>query len=195
MNPCFLLLLSCLSSHAVESTEMSQVPFDAQAAQARLGRRLSEIPPLVDAQVTRLPEYDLPGLFAFSVLPSLTGLAGEVSYLVGPTEMLSSGRSSDFDRVMALQGVGSDHPWELGRFCPFYMRFRAIRRGVVLDRPDGHVLLKPGQIDPATFEPPHRDIGTAGTRYRFWFFDTDRMKPSFCDVLVGPDGRTTGGCD
>ncbi|MEW5958057.1 MAG: hypothetical protein AB1801_10060 [Chloroflexota bacterium] len=174
-------------SHS-QSTEL----FTPEQAEERLRQHIAQIPPLQDADVARVPDLDTAGLYAFSVMPQLTGRAGEVIYLLGPTELLTSGQPADFDKLMNRLGVGrKPGVLDVHTFARLFLRMRAIRYGVVLDRPDGHVLLAPEQLPPERFSPPHVDFDADGTCYRFWMFDTDRMEPVFWNVRVNQDGLTT----
>jgi hypothetical protein len=182
-------------SRGEEAVSMSSTPvseFTPEDAERRVREKIATIPPLRDATVARVPDLDVAGLYAFSVMPRLTGRAGEVIYLVGPDEMLTSGRPGDFDEVMRRLGVG-ERPGVLDvhKFAHLFLRLRAIRSGVVLDRPDGHVLLRPGQLPPERFVPPSAEFDDQGARFQFWIYDTDRLEPSFWDVRVAPDGTVT----
>ena len=175
---------------------MSQVDkasggYSPETALARLREHVDSIPPSRGSIIARVPDLDVAGLLAFSVMPS-TGLAGEMTYLVGPDELLSTGLRTTFDLVMNRLGVGRA-PGVLGvhRFARLFMRLRAHHRGVVLDALDGHVLLRPGQLSPADFAAPEATFDAKGARFRFWIFDTDRLEPLFFDVTVAPDGTTS----
>jgi hypothetical protein len=164
--------------------------FSANDAEGRLRRHLAAIPALEDATMARVPDLDAAGLFAFSVLTA-TGLAGEITYLVGPDELLTSGTRDDFAELMRRLEVGSSpDPPDPQAFAALFLRLLALRRGVVLDREDGHVLLAPGQLPADKFEPPTVERGEGGVRYRFWIFDTDRFEPVRLDVRVARDGTT-----
>jgi hypothetical protein len=139
-----------------------------------------------------MPELDVAGLYAFSVMPAVTREAGEIIQLVGPGEMLTSGSAEDFQSLMARLGVGqAPNVMDVQAFARLFLRLLAVRRGVVLEAPDGHVLLQAGQLPPEKFAPPRADFDDHGARYRFWTFDTDRMEPAFWDVRVARDGATT----
>ena len=166
--------------------------FTPAAAADRLRQHLAGVPDLDDATLARVPDLDIDGLYAFSILSQLTGRAGEALYLVDPTTILSSARGADFDRLMARLGAGrAATPLDAHAFARLFLRLRAQRRGVALDRPDGHVLLAPGQVPPERFIPPQAEPVPTGVRYRFWAFDADRLEPEFWDVVVAPDGATT----
>jgi hypothetical protein len=167
-------------------------PIDPAQARTIIEKHIASIPVLADAEVTPVPDLDVAGLRAFSVLPRLTGEAGEVIYLVGPHEMLTSGNPGDFDSLMARLGGGTAAaPFDVQRFAFLFLRLRVLRRGAVLESADGHSLLEPGQLPACRFSPPQVDVDHAGARYRFWVFDTDRMEPVFWDVRVAPGGATT----
>lgn len=175
-------------------TSNSQVPdFKPEEAEARLREHIAGIPPSKDAMVARVRDLDVAGLYAFSVIPS-TGLAGEVYYLLGPTEMLTSGWPSDFDKIMKRLGVGQNpEVLDVHTFARFFLPLCALRRGVVLEHPNGHILLRlrPELLPSGQFSPPRVDFDANGTRYRFWTFDADRMESVFWDVQVAPDGTTS----
>jgi hypothetical protein len=76
-------------------------------------------------------------------------------------------------------------------FAHLFIRLRLLRRGVVLDRPDGHVLLRPNQLPAERFVAPQASFDAQGAHYRFWMFDTDRMEPSYWEVRVATDGTTS----
>ncbi|MBN1316571.1 MAG: hypothetical protein JXA42_13930 [Anaerolineales bacterium] len=165
--------------------------FNVEIAKARLREHVDSIPPSQGATIARTPDMDVAGLLAFSVMPS-TGLAGEVIYLVGPDEMLSSGVHSTFDTVMQRLGVGkTPDVLDVHRFAQLFLRLRANRHGVVLDSFDGHPLLKPDQLPKSKFSLPAASFDENGTRYRFWIFDTDHLEPYLIDALVAEDGTTT----
>jgi hypothetical protein len=166
--------------------------FSPEEALKKVDELLAGFAPMQDADIARVPQLDAAGLYAFSAMPRLTGKAGEVIYLVGPGEVLSGGTASDFDSLMARLGVGREPGvLDVHTFARYFMRLRVLRRGVVLDQPDGHVLLDPSQLPPEKFAPPRADFGDEGARYRFWMFDTDRLEPAYWDVRVASDGRTT----
>lgn len=168
-------------------------PFDEHTAEARLREHLAGLPMYPPHQVYRVADLDVADMFAFSVLPEATGMAGEVIYLVGPDEMLSTGRPTQtFDRLMAILGVGAaPDVMDIETFVPLFLHLRALRRGVLLREPDGHPLLRPGQLPAEAFSPPSYEYGEGGARYQFWIFDIDRRRPAFFDVRVEPDGATT----
>lgn len=177
------------------TTSNSQVSdFKPEEAEARLREHIAEIPPSKDAVVARAPDLDVAGLYAFSVIPSATGLAGEMHYLVGPHEMLTSGWPSDFDKIMKRLAVGQNpEVLDVHTFARLFLPLCALRRGVVLEQPNGHILLRlrPELLPSGQFSPPQVDFDANGTRYRFWTFDADRMESVFWDVQVAPDGTTS----
>lgn len=173
---------------------MSKGPaeFDAAQAELRVRNHLASIPPLAGSMIARDTELDVAGAFAFSVLPRLSGLAGEIIYLVATDRMFTSGSAEDFDQLMARLGAGkSADALPLERLCRLFVRLRVVRQGIVLQRVDGHPLLKPGQIPSERFVAPRRDVGATGAHLQFWFFDTLRQEPVLYDVLIAPDGKTT----
>lgn len=175
----------------ISATQQPAGEFSVELAEARLREYIDSIPPSQGSTIARTPDLDVAGLLAFSVMPS-TGLAGEVIYLVGPDEMLSSGVHTTFDTLMRNLGVGqAPDTLEVHRFAQLFLRLRANRHGVVLDKFDGHPLLKPDQLPKKAFSQPEASFDKNGARYRFWIFDTDHLEPFFFDVLVAPDGTTT----
>lgn len=171
---------------------MSELPFNLEQAQKRVEERVASNELLGEANIAHTPDLDTAGLFAFSVMPRAMGRAGEVIFLVGPDEMLTAGTAGDFDRLMARLGTGaSPDVLDLPAFARRFLRLRVLRSGVVLERPDAHPLIKPGQLPAGRFLPPTYDFGADGARYRFWVFDTDRFVPVFWDVRVAPSGATT----
>jgi hypothetical protein len=169
---------------------IAPAPMDPAEARRIVEEHIASIPLLADAEVVAARDLDVAGLRAFSVLPRLTRRAGEVIYLVGPGEMLTSGTAGDFDRLMARLGGGTA-ALDVQRFAHLFLSLRVVRHGDVLERADGHLLLKPGQLPACRFSPPRVDVDDAGARYRFWVFDADWMEPVFWDVRVAPGGATT----
>jgi hypothetical protein len=172
-------------------TDKSSSDFTPETALARVREHVESIPPSRGSIIARVPDLDVAGLLAFSAMPN-TGLAGEITYLVGPDELLSTGLRTTFDLIMHRLGVGREPDLlTVHRFARLFMRLRAHRRGVVLDAPDGHILLRPEQLPADRFTPPEATFDDHGAHFRFWIFDTDHMEPAFFDVTVGPDGTTT----
>jgi hypothetical protein len=194
-----LALSSLLACHSPgraqerEGADMTELrEFDASQAEARVREHIADLPLLADAGVWRVAELDVGDYFAFSVIPEMTGLAGESLYLVSSDDMVLSGQPADFDRLMATLGVGSRADvLDVKAFAQLFVRVRAVRRGVILDRPDGHPLIQPGQIPDDAFFPPQAEFeeGT-GAHFRFWLFDTDRYEAFHFEVDVAPDGST-----
>lgn len=171
---------------------MSEVPFNLEQARKRVEERVASNQVLGEADVVHVPDLDTAGLYAFSVTPRAIGRAGEVIFLIGPDETLTAGTAADFDRLMARLNVGTTpNILDLPRFARRFLRLRVLRNGVMLERPDAHPLIKPGQLPARRFLPPTYDFGADGARYRFWVFDTDRFVPVFWDVRVAPSGATT----
>jgi hypothetical protein len=142
--------------------------------------------------IVHVSDLDTAGLFAFSVMPRAIGKAGEVIFLVGPDEMLSGGTAAHFDRLMARLGVGkTPNVLDVPSFAHRFLRLGVLRHGVVLERPDAHPLIKPGQLPARRFLPPTYNFDADGARYRFWVFDTDRFVPVFWDVRIAPSGVTS----
>jgi hypothetical protein len=163
-----------------------------QRAEQRLKAHIDAIALLKDSSIARLPELDIAGYYAFSVMPKTTGRAGEITYMVNDQEILTSGQPGHFDKIMklVLEDENSS-PLDVETFAKLFLRMKAIRSGVLLDKPDGHILLKPNQLPPEIFEPPSMRDTPEGINYRFWLFDTDRHLPVFWDVWVKRDGTTT----
>lgn len=172
---------------------MQTTSFDKTAARAKLDDILAKSTFLKGADVGPVPELDVAGMFAFSAMPPSTGLGGEVLFWIGAEETLSTAQApGDFDRLMAMLGVGTRaDALEVHRLALLFVRFRAMRRGVILDKPDGHVLLKPGMIPADKFEPPKLVTDAQGAHLAFWMFDTDRMAPTHYQVDIAPGGKTT----
>lgn len=178
-------------------TTQSPTSFDQKAARARLDELLARSTLLAGAYVGPVPDLDAAGMFAFSAMPPSTGKAGEILFWVGPDEILNTGQPErDFERLMAKLGVGSrPDAIDAHKLALLFVRFRAMRRGVILDRADGHVLIKPGMIPADKFAPPSLTTDAAGTHLAFWMFDTDRLQPASYRIDVAPGGKTsfTGG--
>jgi hypothetical protein len=171
---------------------MSELSFSLEQARKRVEERVASNELLGEVDIIHVPDLDTAGLYAFSVTPRAIGRAGEVIFLVGPDEMLTAGTASDFDSLMARLGVGTTpNVLDLPAFARRFLRLRVLRNGVLLERPDAHPLIKPGQLPARRFLPPTYDFGADGARYRFWVFDTDRFVPVFWDVRVAPSGATT----
>lgn len=171
---------------------MSEMSFNLEQARKRVEERVASNELLGEVDIIHVPDLDTAGLYAFSVTPPAIGRAGEVIFLVGPDEMLTAGTGADFDSLMARLGVGTTPSvLDLPAFARRFLRLRVLRSGVVLERPDAHPLIKPGQLPARRFLPPTYDFGADGARYRFWVFDTDRFVPVFWDVRVAPSGTTT----
>ncbi len=174
----------------MSKTDKPSTEFTPETALARVREHVESIPPSRGSIIARVPDLDVAGLLAFSAMPN-TGLAGEITYLVGPDELLSTGLRTTFDLVMNRLGVGrSPGLLTVHRFARLFMRLRAHRRGVVLDAPDGHILLRPEQLSPEEFSPPVSSFDDQGAHFRFWIYDTDHFEPAFFDVTVAPDGTT-----
>lgn len=174
-----------------EEPKMSTDPKVARA-RARVEESLAGDPFMKDALISRFTLLDVGPYLAFSVVPKSTGRAGEVVFLVSDDRVLSSKQPSDFDQLMADLGVGTRaDAVDIEKFVDLFLRMRLLVRGVVLDSPDGHPLLRPGQIPEGRFELPSVEHTEAGTRYRFWMFGTDSYEPGHYEVLVAPDGTTT----
>lgn len=170
---------------------MSTTPFDLEQARKRVEDRVASIPPLGEADIAHASDLDVAGLYAFSVMPRATGKAGEVIYLVGRDEILTAGTPADFDQLMMCLGVGrTPDALDMTRFAHLFLRLRVLRRGVLLERANGHPLLRPEQLPAGQFTPPHYNFDADGARYRFWVFDTDRFAPVWWDVRIAPNGTT-----
>lgn len=140
-----------------------------------------------DANVVEVPDLDIVGYSAFSMTPKSTGRAGEVFYLVKDQEILSSG-SNTLDIVMK-QLNESNQTLDVHEFAMFFLRFKVVRHGVVLDSHDGHVLMEPNHLPESDFSPPLLTEETDSLNYTFWIFDTDRYIPVFYDIQVGKNGQ------
>lgn len=185
-----MVFTACQTNH---STAM-QTPttFDLNQAEKRVRDRVAAIPPLSDSDIAHVSDLDVPGWYAFSVMPRSTGLAGEVIYLVGPTESLTAGTAADFNRIMQQLGVGArPNVLDMAKFAHLFLRLRVLRHGVLLEKPDGHPLLPAGKLPASKFTPPRYQFDQSGANYNFWVFDTDRLEPVFWNVHVAPDGTTT----
>ena len=104
------LVLCAVTSnlHTESQSKMNtHISFDSEQAQRRVEEKISSIPPLKDSDVARVPDLDVAGLYAFSVMPRSVGRAGEVIYLVGPNEILTAGSPADFNRLMSRLDVGT----------------------------------------------------------------------------------------
>lgn len=173
------------------TSELTQ-PSPEERAESHLNSHIQAYEQLQASDIARLPDLDVAGYFAFSLMPWVTGRAGEVIYLVNDQEILTAGQPHDFNKIMKLLIQGEDSwPLEIEAFVQLFLRMRAIRYGVLLYEPGGHVLIEPGQLPPESFEPPSMKKTVEGTNYRFWIYDTDRYTPVFWDVWVGNDGTTT----
>jgi hypothetical protein len=181
------------SARSEEKVTTTTTGFDQKAARDKLDQMLATSSLMKDAYVGPVPELDAAGMYAFSAMPRSTGKAGEILYWIGPEEVLSTGQpDKDFDRLMAKLGVGAKpDAIEVHRLAYLFVRMRAMRRGVILDKPDGHVLLKPGAIPPDQFAPPAMSTDARGTHLAFWMFDTDFLAARRYQVDVAPDGTTT----
>jgi hypothetical protein len=182
-----LVLFQCTSGLNDMIQNQSQL-----TAEQRLKTHIDTIALLKDSIIARLPELDIAGYYAFSVMPKATGRAGEITYMVNDQEILTSGQPDHFDKIMKL--VMEDEmswPLDVKTFAKLFLRMKAIRSGVLLDKPDGHILLKPNQLPPEIFEPPSVRETPEGVNYRFWLFDTDRYLPIFWDIFVKEDGAAT----
>lgn len=171
---------------------MNTTAFNLEQARKQVEERIAAIPFLRDSDIAHASDLDVAGLYAFSVLPRTTGKAGEVIHLVGPDELLTGGTAADFDKLMLRLGVGkTPNVLDLPAFAHLFLRLRVLRHGVLLERPDGHPLVRPDQLPAKKFTPPNYDFDADGAHYRFWVFDTDRFVPVFWDVRIAPNGSTT----
>jgi hypothetical protein len=167
-------------------------PTAEQRAKQRLRTHIDTISFLKASDIARLPDLDIAGYYAFSVMPVVTGRAGEITYLVNDQEILSSGQPSHFDKIMkwVLEDKVSS-PIDVETFARLFLRMKAIRYGVLLYTPDGHILLEGNPIPLEIFEPPSMTGTSEGINCRFWVYDTDRFEPVFWEVWVKRDGSTT----
>lgn len=164
--------------------------FSPQQAEEKLRHHLKHSPAQSDITITYVRDLDIADLFAFSVMPAATGLAGENVYLVGPDEILKAG--TDFDIVMKRLGVGqSASTLDINTLANLFLRFRVLRRGVILEQLDGHALLRPGQLTEDKFHAPRAGLDAEGAHFQFWTFDTDWLEPVYWDVRVEPGGTTS----
>lgn len=189
----FVVLILFSACRTDMSTSMpTPTRFDLNQAAARVRERVANIPPLAESDIAHVPDLDVPGWYAFSVLPRSTGLAGEVIYLVGPDEMLTAGTAADFNRIMQQLEVGAKpNVLDIEKFAHLFLRLRVLRHGVLLEKPDGHPLLPAGSLPASKFTPPQYRFDPNGANFKFWVFDTDRLEPVFWNVHVAPDGTTT----
>jgi hypothetical protein len=165
---------------------------DPDIAMARVRNAIEGIPGMDAVDIAPVPLLDAGGYRAYSVMPRATREAGEVLFWVGPNDMLSSRQPSEFDELMARMGVGErEGSIEPARFAELFLPFRALRRGVVLSRPDEHPLIQPGSLPEDRFTPPVATWDETGVSFRFWTFDTDHYQPVYWDVRVARDGSTT----
>jgi hypothetical protein len=171
---------------------MNTTPSDLERARKQVEARVASIPPLSESDIAHASDLDVAGLSAFSVMPRATGKAGEVIYLVGRDEILTAGTPADFDKLMTRIGVGqTPNALDVPAFAHLFLRLRVLRHGALLERADGHPLLRPGQIPAGQFTPPLYNFDATGAHYRFWVFDTDRFEPILWDVRIAPNGATT----
>ena len=185
--PLLLLLIACAavgegSPTPFPHTATPWLPppdFTPEQARERLEQHIAHIPFFSDALIARASNLDVAGLYAFAVVPASTREAGQVFYLVGSDELLSSAQPyADFDKLMLRLGVGqTPHVLDVQTFARLFISLRALRRGAVLESADGHVLLRPEQLPPEQFTPPQVEFDAAGAHYTFWMFDIDRREP------------------
>jgi hypothetical protein len=184
-------LVACAKPKARVNMNPS-IPFGIDQARSRVEERVASIPPLADADITHAPDLDVAGMYAFSVMPRAVGKAGEVIYLVGPDELLTAGAAEVFDKLMERLGVGkTPNVLDVPTFAHLFLRIRVLRHGALLERPDGHPLMRSRQLPARQFAAPHYEFGPHGARYRFWVFDTDHFVPVSWDVRIAPNGATT----
>jgi hypothetical protein len=178
----------------VQSEENQTVSdFTAEDARSQLRQHLSENPFLKNARVSRMPKLDVASYYAFSAVPPY-GRVGEAVFLVTENTILSSTQPiADFKKLMVDLGVGqSPDALEISIFASLFLRFHVLRRGIVLEQPDGHPLLQENPIPPNKFTQPQSTFDEqTGAHYVFWAFDTDRMKAILWEVQVSPDGTTS----
>ncbi len=187
-----ILLLAAQASCNKKNMEKSRshsTSFSSQDALNIVNERLSKSSLFDGASVAVDSSISVPGYHAISVMPQSTGLAGEVVYMVGKDEVLTCGNKADFAKIMRGLGIGtpSGH-LPVAEFAHLFLRMCAVRRGVLLEKPDGHVLLKPGQIPAEKFVAPSFEFGESGAKYRFWVFDTAMFTPVYWEVKVAQDG-------
>lgn len=184
-----------MSNDTPAESQIELSSFTRQQAENRLRQRIAQTPFLQGAILNPIFELDIGGYFVFSVLPK-TGLAGEVIYVVGPEDILSSGRIQDFDTLMSRLGVGwKKDAIEPLAFARLFLRMVARRHGDVLESIEGESMLRPGQLSPERFFAPKSWFDDDGAHFTFWVYDTDSMKPSLWEVHVAADGKTTSSED
>ena len=185
----FLSLLNACDNAMTENTkekttDISNVNMTPQQV---LEAHLAKHSIFKDANVVRASDLDIAGYTAFSMTPKSTGRAGEVYFLVKDQEILSSG-SNTLDIVMK-QLIASNQTLDVYEFAAFFLRFKVVRYGVVLDTHDGHVLMEPNHLPESDFSPPSFNEGADGLNYSFWIFDTDGYIPVYYDIHVRTDGQ------
>jgi len=140
-----------------------------------------------EATITRTEDLDILEYSAFVWTPKSTGRAGQIFFLVKEGEVLSSG-SNTLDLVMK-ELIESNDALSVHDFAKYFLPFKVVRYGVVLDTHDGHVLMEPDHLPESEFSIPSRTETEDGLNYSFWIFDTDRYIPVYFDVTVKNDGK------
>ncbi|MEO8414749.1 MAG: hypothetical protein ABI472_13875 [Ginsengibacter sp.] len=158
-----------------------------EEALIRLKKYLADISFFNEASFTLLPELAILDYYVFSVMPKITGRMGEVTYLVNDEEILN-GQPDHFDKLMK-KITENKLILSIEIFAKLFFRMEDLRYGVILEKPDGHALIKAQQLPFSIFTPPSRNKTADGVNYKFWFFDTDRLVPVFYDVLVNKQGE------
>ncbi|MCP5108117.1 MAG: hypothetical protein GY950_32315 [bacterium] len=141
-------------------------------------------------EILRSPDNDIGNWTGFVRIspPEIPGM--EQLFLVSDTRVLSSRQPARDFRLLMLDLQNTGQTLTPGEFVPFFLRFRALRRGVLLHRTDEHPLLRPEQWENKRFTLPHLETGKEGLQYDFWIFDTARYEPIHFTVTVDREGHT-----
>src|SRR3989338_2581945 len=145
-----------MQDDSLNMNEQNTSPMDEQKADSLLKAYLDTIEFFKDASVVRLPDLDLGAYFCFSLTPKSSGHYAELTFFVDEHEILSSGQGKDFDTLvlrMTQQGLEPD----VHTFAQIVLKMKERGHGMVLDRADQHVLLKPDQWPSDQFQPPRME--------------------------------------
>ena len=185
----FLSISNACDNTKAENTQEKTTDISIQnmTPQQVLEAHLAKFPIFKDANIVKIPDFDIAGYSAFSMTPASTGRAGEVSYLVKNQEILSSG-SNTLD-IILKELIASDQTLDVYEFARFFLRFKVVRYGVVLDEHDGHVLMEPNQLPEGEFSLPSFNKDVNGLKYTFWIFDTDWHIPIYFDIHISNTGE------